>query len=81
MMHNEFHHILSSLEGLSQEQLRQLRRELDDHFAVRRPRDTTAESVFILMDRAGLVGCLPGTPHTPRDLATNPEHMQGFGGA
>jgi predicted DNA-binding protein len=45
--------------------------------------ETTHESkvtAFDVLSRAGLIGCLRGTPETPTDLATNPDHMQGFGG-
>ena len=37
------------------------------------------ETVFDRLDRAGLIGCLKGTPGTPTDLSTNPKHMEGFG--
>lgn len=36
-------------------------------------------SAFDLLSRAGLIGCLPSAPDAPSDLATNPEHMEGFG--
>jgi hypothetical protein len=81
MAHYEFHHVLSSLGGLSHEQLEQLKRELDDRLPMRSLRQATDETVFELMNSAGLLGCLLGQPQSPRDLATNAEHMQGFGGA
>ena len=37
------------------------------------------ETAFDVMERAGLIGCLKGLPHSPTDLSTNPEHMEGFG--
>ncbi len=36
----------------------------------------TPETLFDRAQRAGLVGCLPGTPH---DLSTNKDHFEGFG--
>ena len=39
------------------------------------------ETAFDRMKRAGLIGCLKGTPGTPTDLSTNPKHMEGFGHA
>jgi hypothetical protein len=37
------------------------------------------ETAFDRMERAGLIGCLKGTPGTPTDLSTNPKHLDGFG--
>ena len=37
MTHNEFNHILSSIKGLSPEQLRQLRQQLDRQLAQPKP--------------------------------------------
>jgi hypothetical protein len=37
------------------------------------------ESAFDVLNRAGLIGCLKGTPDSPSDLSSNPEHMEGFG--
>jgi hypothetical protein len=37
------------------------------------------ETAFDALSRAGLIGCLNDAPETPADLATNPEHMEGFG--
>jgi len=42
--------------------------------------ETTGVSVFDVLARAGLTGCLKATPGGPTDLATNPSHMEGFGG-
>ena len=86
MSHHEFNHLLNSLGSLSPEQLAQLRRELDSTLHLPRPAKTkhatkaAEETVFDLLDRAGLIGCLKGGPHTPTDLSTNPKHMEGFGG-
>lgn len=38
-------------------------------------------SVHEILIRAGLIGCLRGDEVTATDLATNPAHMEGFGGA
>jgi Arc/MetJ-type ribon-helix-helix transcriptional regulator len=46
----------------------------------RPPLQATAEtSVFDVLDRLGLIGCLEGSPDSPTDLSTNPSHMEGFG--
>jgi hypothetical protein len=46
----------------------------------RSPFETTAEaSLFDVLDRLGLIGCLDGSPDSPTDLSTNPAHMEGFG--
>lgn len=37
-------------------------------------------SAFDVLARAGLIGCLKAAPGGPTDLATNPSHMEGFGG-
>ena len=47
MVHHEFHHILESIDSLSPEQMRQLRRELDGKLAVvesNRPAQAPAEA-------------------------------------
>jgi hypothetical protein len=86
MSHREFNYLLNSLGSLSPEQLATLRRELDSKLSLRRPGKSkqaskaAEETVFDLLDRAGLIGCLPGRPNTPTDLSTNPKHMEGFGG-
>ncbi len=36
-------------------------------------------TAFDVLSRAGLIGCLCGADDTPTDLATNPQHMEGFG--
>jgi hypothetical protein len=38
------------------------------------------ETVFDVLSKAGLIGCLKSDANAPRDLATNPIHMEGFGG-
>jgi hypothetical protein len=86
MSHRDFNHLLDSLGSLSPAQLAKLRRELDSKLASPRPGKTkqagksSEETVFDLLDRAGLIGCLPSVAHTPSDLSTNPKHMEGFGG-
>jgi hypothetical protein len=37
-------------------------------------------TAFDVLSQAGLIGCLRCAPDTPTDLATNPDHMDGFGG-
>jgi hypothetical protein len=74
MTQREFQDLLTRLGALSPEQLAALRRELDHKTAV-----PAGETVFDVMDRAGLIGCLKGTPNSPTDLSTNPKHMEGFG--
>jgi hypothetical protein len=65
------------------EQLAVLRRELDNKLAppakAKKSAPAAEETVFDLMDRAGLIGCLKSKPGSPTDLATNPAHMEGFG--
>ncbi len=39
--------------------------------------EATEPTAFDVLSRAGLIGCLKGGP---TDLATNPAHMEGFGG-
>lgn len=38
------------------------------------------ETAFDVLSRAGLIGCLKSGPGAPKDIATNPTHMEGFGG-
>lgn len=45
----------------------------------RPPSEPPEETAFDLLDRAGLIGCLKADPAGPTDLATNPDHMDGFG--
>jgi hypothetical protein len=45
-----------------------------------RDRETPDETVFDVLQRAGLIGCIPGAPGSPTDLSTNPIHREGFGG-
>lgn len=40
----------------------------------------TEATAFDIFKRAGLIGCLKGEAGAPTDLATNPAHMEGFGG-
>jgi hypothetical protein len=85
MSQSDFKHLLSSLDALSPEQLAVLRRELDNKKTAPVPagakqfRKRAEETVFDVLERAGLIGCLKGEPLTPTDLSTNPEHMEGFG--
>ena len=43
-------------------------------------RQGASATVFDLLERDGLIGCIKGKPGSPTDLATNPKHMEGFGG-
>ena len=90
MSEREFNHFLSNLGSLSPEQLAALRRQLDQLAPSRpkarpvaakpkRPGKAASVTVFDLLDQAGLIGCIKGEPGSPTDLATNPEHMEGFG--
>ena len=85
MSHREFNDLLNSLNGLSLKQLAALRRALDGKpepsrqaRAKKTPRPDEG-TVFDVLQRAGLIGCLKGSPGTPSDLASNPNHMEGFG--
>lgn len=42
--------------------------------------ETAGSTAFDLLARAGLIGRLKAEPGDPTDLATNPSHMEGFGG-
>jgi hypothetical protein len=81
MTGREFNHILNSIKALSPEQMRRLRRELDSELALSGPLVAAAadETVFEVLNRVGLIGCIKGAPRTPTDLSTNPKHMEGFG--
>jgi hypothetical protein len=82
----EFNQLLNSLGSLSADQLAALRRELDIKLAPPRPTkskrkgNVVEDTVFDLLDRAGLIGCVTGRSGSPTDLSTNPTHMEGFGG-
>ena len=87
MTHNEFNHIISSINALSPDQMRQLYRELETRMAAAKQpapakaeagRDA-AETAYDVARRAGLIGCIKGAPGSPTDLSTNPKHMEGFG--
>ncbi len=75
----------SGINALSPEQMRQLRRALDNKLASPSPGKAkqiaapAEETVFDVLDKAGLIGCIKGLPGTPTDLSTNPKHMKGFG--
>jgi len=85
--HNEFNHILSSINGLSPDQMRKLFQELERQMRapVKQPAPLTSngaspeETAFDVASRAGLIGCIKGLPRSPTDLSTNPKHMEGFG--
>jgi len=78
MTQREFNHLLRSLKGLSPDQLDRLRLELEAELNHDQAM-ASKESVFDLLNRAGLIGCIKGVARTPTDLSTNPMHMEGFG--
>jgi hypothetical protein len=39
-------------------------------------RPTVETSVFDILDRLGLIGCIEGSPDSPTDLSTNPDHLE-----
>ena len=90
MSQREFNQLLSRLPSLSPEQLATLRRQLDEFdeprakakqpVTPREPGKGASVTVFDLLERDGLIGCIKGKPSSPTDLATNPKHMEGFGG-
>jgi len=89
MAQSEFNHILASVNALSPQQMRQLRRELENRMAalakhaaqpvVDERQDAAEKTAFDVASRAGLIGCIKGEPSSPTDLSTNPKHMEGFG--
>jgi hypothetical protein len=80
MTQREFNHLLKSLKGLSPEQLERLRRALDAELDRNGTRSAAGEeTAFDVLNRAGLIGCIEGSPRTPTDLSTNPRHLEGFG--
>jgi hypothetical protein len=44
-----------------------------------KPGRPAVATVFDVLDQTGLIGCIKGKPGSPTDLATNPDHMEGFG--
>jgi hypothetical protein len=84
MTHSDFNHILSSINTLSPDQMRQLYCELQSKLAAKGKQAAPApanaeESAYDLASRAGLIGCIKSEPGSPTDLSTNPKHMEGFG--
>jgi hypothetical protein len=79
----DFDHLLNIVKALSPEQMRQLRRQIDRELARSGPRageaDASEETAFDVASRAGLIGCIKGTPRSPTDLSTNPKYREGFG--
>lgn len=51
-----------------------VREALREHLEARRPRPSCLD----IARRIGIIGIYKDAPH---DLSTNPEHMEGFGGA
>jgi hypothetical protein len=59
-----------------------VREAVEEYLAVHdetRARQAPDETVFDVLHRAGLIGCIPGMPESPTDLSTNAIHMEGFG--
>ena len=86
MTHSDFNHLLSSIKGLSPEQMRRLARELQARLTTAakcppllKSAPDAEETAYDVANRAGLIGCIQGTPRSPTDLSTNPKHMEGFG--
>jgi hypothetical protein len=89
MTQSDFNHLLATINALTPAQMRRLARELETRLttAPRKRRASTKasagqdaeETAYDLASRAGLIGCIPGAPHSPTDLSTNPKHMEGFG--
>ena len=84
MSHKEFDHVLSTINAFSPDQLRRLHHELVSRLAVQSNAtgadgDGSDVTAFDVASRAGLIGCIKGTPRSPTDLSTDPKHMKGFG--
>ena len=60
-----------------------VRSALEEYFAVRPVAEagssTSHESLFDRWSRLGVIGCIQGDAASPRDLSTNPQHLEGFG--
>jgi hypothetical protein len=79
MAHNEFNHLLSSINALSPDQARRLARELESRIAATKKRpapakagaspDAAEETAFDLASRAGLIGDGPGPTAVPAALS------------
>lgn len=50
-----------------------------DAYAETHDAESDGESVEGILRASGLIGCLHGEESSPRDLSTNPIHMEGFG--
>jgi hypothetical protein len=80
MTQREFNHLLSSLDELSPMQRERLLRQLKHKLAAANNQTRNGgETAFDVFSRAGLIGCIKGSPRSPTDLSTNPKHMEGFG--
>jgi hypothetical protein len=56
-----------------------VRSAFEEYEAARNGTRPEGETVFDLLSRAGLIGCVRTAPGTPTDLGTDPKHMEGFG--
>ena len=84
MNHNEFNHILTSINALSLDQMRRLARELESRIAsTGKPAAPAAadaeESAFDVASRAGSDRLHQRRTGSPTDLSTSPKHREGFG--
>ncbi len=76
MSTNPYDDILKLAERLSPEEQRKLAAELSRRSAAKTGGSTEVKSLFRALNERGLIGSLTDAP---ADLATNPEHMEGFG--
>jgi len=87
MTHTDFNQLLSSINGLTPQQMRRVIREMEIRLATAGKHSASAksakpdagETAYDVASRAGLIGCIQGTPRSPTDLSTNEKHMEGFG--
>lgn len=78
MSHDEFAHILSSINTLSPDQMRQLYRELESRMAATAANgdDATEQTAYDVARRAGVIGCITGAPRSPTTLGIDPKQSQ-----
>lgn len=56
-----------------------VRRAFEEYETLHNEARLEEASVFDLLNRAGIIGCVQGPSDFATDLATNPAHMDGFG--
>jgi hypothetical protein len=82
MTQREFDRFLSGVKGLSTAQMQLLRHELDRelaHSGAHAVPAQASETAFDVLNQAGVIGRIKGSPRAPNDLSTNSRHMEGFG--